>query len=95
MIKSRNVFLHFTNLDKETKDIFKDFFTKENPMLVLSESHWMPNTDIYETAKGIIVKMELTGVNQDQIDILFKGSTMVIKGKRIDHSSACSNFQAI
>ena len=88
MIKSRSIFLHFDNLDKETKDIFKDFFTKENPMLMLGESHWVPNTDVYETNKGIVVKMELTGVSQDQIEILFKGNAMVIKGKRIDHSTA-------
>jgi len=88
MGRSRSIFLHFKRLDKQTKDLFKDFFTKENPMFMLGESHWAPNTDVYETVNGIVVKMEMTGVPQDQIEILFRANTMVVKGKRIDHASA-------
>ena len=76
MIKSRNIFLHFNELDQETKDIFKDFCTKENPMLMPGEVHWVPDTDIYETRTGIVVKIELCGVGQDKIDIMFKNNTI-------------------
>jgi HSP20 family protein len=88
MIRSKSVFLHFKHLDKETRELFKDFFARENPMFMLGENHWAPNTDVYETAKGIVVKLELTGVPQDQIEILFQGNTMVVKGRRIDHGTA-------
>ena len=86
MIRSKSLFLHFKHLDKQTRDVFKDFFTRENPMFMLGESHWAPNTDIYETARGIVVKMEIAGVTQDQVEILFRGETMLVKGKRADHT---------
>jgi HSP20 family protein len=87
MIRSKSVFVHFRHLDKETRELFKNFFARENPMFMLGENRWTPNTDVYETTKGIVVKQEITGVPQDQIEILFRGNTMIVKGKRIDHST--------
>ena len=85
MIKAKTIFIHFNRLDKETKNLFRDFFTRENPLLMPGESHWSPNTDIYETSKGVVVKMELAGVSQEQIEISCEGSTIIISGHREDH----------
>lgn len=88
MIRSKTIFLHFQRLDKETRNLFRDFFTKENPLLMPAESHWTPNTDIYETEKGVVVKMELAGVSQEEVDISFRDRTLVVSGRRTDHATA-------
>ena len=87
MTRSKDIFVHFNELDSEMKSIFKDFFAKENPMLMLAEQHWAPNADVYETAQGIVVKIELAGVASDLIDVSYKGSNLVISGKRAEHST--------
>jgi HSP20 family protein len=87
MIRSKTIFLHFNRLDRDTKNLFRDFFTKENPLLMPAETHWVPNSDIYETDKGVVVKMELAGVTQNDLQITFQGQTLVITGQRVDHGT--------
>lgn len=88
MIRSKAIFIHVQRLDKETRNLFRDFFTKENPLLMLAESHWTPNTDVYETDKGIVVKMELAGVSQQDVEIAFRDRTLLVSGRRTDHATA-------
>jgi len=76
----------FTNLDSNVKKLFTDFFFHENPLLMVNETDWQPNTDIYETSNGLIVKIELAGVHQKDIDITYNKNSLTIKGKRHDYS---------
>lgn len=46
---------------------------------------WCPNTDVYRTADGWLVKFELAGVRPDEIDLKVLGSRMTLKGQRRDH----------
>ncbi len=87
MTKPKDIFVHFKELDREMKNVFKDFLAKENPMLMLGEQHWAPNADIYETSKGIVVKMELAGVSSESIDVQCKVHNLIIRGKRVEHST--------
>jgi HSP20 family protein len=82
----RNFLIEFSNLDSDIKKIFTDFFVNENPMLLSFETHWLPNTDIYETSKGIVIKMELAGVKKEDIDITYTKNKIIIKGIRHDYS---------
>lgn len=45
---------------------------------------WQPNTDVYRTATGWLVKFELAGVRAEDIDLQVLGSRMTLRGVRRD-----------
>lgn len=47
-------------------------------------SSWTPNTDIYETADRLVVKMELAGVATDELEIMIQDRLLVVAGFRED-----------
>jgi HSP20 family protein len=45
-------------------------------------SDWTPSADISETADAIIVQVELAGIDQASLQILFHDGSLMIQGKR-------------
>jgi HSP20 family protein len=45
---------------------------------------WAPNTDVYESADDVMVKVELAGVDKESIQIQLDGQTVIIQGMRRD-----------
>jgi HSP20 family protein len=49
----------------------------------LAQGAWMPPVDIYETAdKDVIVKVDLPGLNRDDIKVTFENQVLSIEGQR-------------
>jgi HSP20 family protein len=48
------------------------------------ETPWRPNTDVYRTHDGWLVKFELAGVRTEDIDLQVLGSRMTLRGVRRD-----------
>lgn len=49
------------------------------------QSHaWRPLTDIYETHSAVIVKMEIAGINSNELEISFVDHVLTIRGVRKD-----------
>lgn len=48
------------------------------------KSHWVPNTDVYATPDGLVVKVELAGVHSEHLQISAEGSQLRISGERPD-----------
>ena len=44
---------------------------------------WRPPVDIYETAVGIVLKVELPGVNKDDVSVEVKENVLTLKGERL------------
>jgi HSP20 family protein len=45
---------------------------------------WRPAADIYRTSKGWVVKLELAGVKQEDVNVVASGSELFISGVRRD-----------
>jgi len=45
---------------------------------------WRPPTDVYETDDAVIVKIEIAGMNPDDISISFVDRELVVRGNRRD-----------
>jgi HSP20 family protein len=45
---------------------------------------WTPNTDVYETADRLVVRMEVAGVDRDDIEITLTERLLVVRGYRRD-----------
>src|SRR5260370_23442288 len=57
-----------------------------------SRAHWVPNTDVYATDNGLVVKVELAGMRSDHLEITVEGNRLRISGNRPDgcRASKCS-----
>jgi HSP20 family protein len=45
---------------------------------------WAPNTDVYVTEAGLVVKVELAGMKSDSLEIVVDNSRLRISGNRPD-----------
>ena len=45
---------------------------------------WVPNTDVYATDNGLVIKVELAGMRSDHLEITVEGSRLRISGDRPD-----------
>ena len=71
MAKSINRHFHFLGSSKRAKP--------SGPL-------WLPAADVYQTADGWLVKVELAGVSAEDIEIDIQGNTLYIAGSRKDKS---------
>src|SRR6266404_2236946 len=49
-----------------------------------ARANWVPNTDVYATDNGVVVKVELAGMRSDHLEITVEGSRLRISGNRPD-----------
>src|SRR5436305_11557077 len=58
-----------------------------------ARANWVPNTDIYTTDNGIVIKVELAGMRSDYLEITVEGNRLRISGNRPDGCRAAkANF---
>ena len=47
-------------------------------------SLWRPPTDIYETEEKFIIKVEIAGVREEEIEVAIENNLLLIRGNRVD-----------
>jgi HSP20 family protein len=61
-----------------------------------SRAHWVPNTDVYTTDEGLVIKMELAGMQSENLQITVEGNKLHVVGERPDGCRAAKfNFLAM
>lgn len=50
------------------------------------QTHWVPNTDVYTTEDGLVVKVELAGMRREDLELAVEGNRLLITGQRPDAS---------
>jgi len=49
-----------------------------------ARAHWVPNTDVYATDSGLVIKVELAGMRSEHLEITVEGNRLRISGTRPD-----------
>lgn len=49
-----------------------------------AKAQWVPNTDVYSTDHGLVVKVELAGMRSENLEITVEGQRLRICGNRPD-----------
>jgi HSP20 family protein len=49
-----------------------------------ASSHWVPNTDVYVTEDMLVVKVELSGMRKEDLELTVEGNRLTITGHRPD-----------
>jgi HSP20 family protein len=57
-----------------------------------AKAHWVPNTDVYATDNGLVIKVELAGMRSEHLEITVEGNRLRISGTRPDgcRAAKCS-----
>src|SRR5258706_7934891 len=57
-----------------------------------AKAQWVPNTDVYATDSGLVIKVELAGMRSEHLEITVEGNRLRISGNRPDgcRASKCS-----
>ena len=48
----------------------------------LASGGWTPLVDVYETAEGFVVQLEVPGIAEEDIEVHVDGDTLVVRGQR-------------
>ena len=50
--------------------------------MVVTGTTWSPNTDIFETDKDVVIRMEAAGLDKDRLHVTLQGDRLVVRGYR-------------
>ena len=71
-------------LQDTVERLLGDFSRLRTPLLLSDVSVWRPLTDVYETDKELVVRMDVAGMNSRDFDIMLRGRVLTIRGVRRD-----------
>lgn len=59
-------------------------FSKHSLSPTKEDTHWVPNTDVYVTDFGVVIKVELAGMQRENLELTIDGNRLKISGQRPD-----------
>ncbi len=60
------------------------FSTRSLSQNKANEAHWVPNTDVYSTTDGLVIKVELAGMQREDLELTIEENRIKIRGQRPD-----------
>jgi HSP20 family protein len=69
-------------MQKTSSDL--NFSKRRQPMIREPETHWVPNTDVYVADCGVVIKVELSGMHREDLELQIEGQRLKISGQRGD-----------
>ncbi len=75
-------FRDLATLRERMNRLFEEAYTSRGEKKDMVASTWNPSVDIYETENELVLKAELPGVDEDDIEIKIEDSTLTLKGDR-------------
>lgn len=89
-----DIFSELTRMQEEMNRFFDDFFGEQRRGL--AEGAWLPAVDVSETSDQFVVRAELPGMSQDDIDINVQENVLTLKGeKKQEQKEEKENFHRL
>jgi HSP20 family protein len=66
-------------LQNRVNSLFRDFNEGES---ALTTASFIPAVDIYEDEKKVVLKLEVPGIEEKDLDVSVENSTLTVKGER-------------
>lgn len=66
--------------DRSIEDVFRSL----NPMFCADERAWTPQADIYETPDDVIIRVEIAGVDKENLEVEISTRAVKIQGRRFE-----------
>jgi HSP20 family protein len=81
-----------------TSRLFEEFFNDFpfGSSVPETRESWIPSVDILEKDGNLLLRAELPGMNEKQIDLKLEGNTLTLKGERkMDNEDKKSNYHRV
>lgn len=75
-------FTDLVSIEDELNGLFGRTFTGIEPTRRSATGSWMPTLDVYETDDKIVAKMDLPGIEPNEVEVSVEDSTLTVSGKR-------------
>ena len=72
-------FRDVVTLQNRLNSLFRDFNDGDSPLTTAS---FVPAVDIYEDAQKVVLKLEVPGIEEKDLDIRVENHTLTVKGER-------------
>jgi len=69
-------------LQNRLNSIFNDFAQPNDAQETLSAGNFVPAVDIYEDEHKLLLKLEVPGIRQEDLDVRLENQTLTVKGQR-------------
>lgn len=80
-------------LQNRVNSLFRDLNTEENPLTAAS---FVPAVDIYEDPQKVVLKLEIPGIDQKDLNVRVENHTLTVTGERkLDAEEKEENFHRI
>jgi HSP20 family protein len=76
------------HLQETMERLLSDFSRLRMPLMLSKDSVWRPLTDVYETDDEFIVRMEIAGMDPQDLSVTLGERLLVLKGIRRDPGRA-------
>jgi HSP20 family protein len=87
-----NVFNELSGMQQEMNRLFDEFFGEQRA----EEGSWMPSVDVSETQTETVVRAELPGMTQDDIELNLQENVLTLKGeKKQEKKEEGENFHRV
>lgn len=83
-----DLMINIRHLQETMEQLLKDFSRLRMPLLLSKESVWRPLTDVYETEREFVVRMEIPGMQADDFRVTLEDHMLIIRGTRRDPTPA-------
>jgi HSP20 family protein len=75
-------FREVVSLQSRLNSLLQDFSREQGDGEALSVATFAPPADIYEDGQKLVLKLEVPGVKEDELDIQVEGRTLTVRGER-------------
>jgi HSP20 family protein len=69
-------------LQNRMNSLFQDFSRSGNGESELATAGFVPPVDIFEDENKLVLKIEISGIRQEDIDVRLENNTLTVKGER-------------
>jgi HSP20 family protein len=73
-------------LSDEMQRMLDEFLACKSPANIAVKPVWRPATDVYETEKHIVIRMDIAGMNEKDIGVALHPNSLILRisGRRVD-----------
>jgi HSP20 family protein len=69
-------------LQNRLNSIFNDFARPEGAQESLAAGNFVPAVDVYEDEQKLVLKLEVPGIKQEDLDVRVENQTLTVRGER-------------
>lgn len=84
MSSEDSIMSEIRHLQETMEKLLSDFSRLGTPLLLAKESVWRPLTDVYETDKEYVIRMDIAGMEPKDFSITLSERILTIRGVRRD-----------